>query len=47
MVAVVEVLCTLNHIAECPLDETFDYLEEFSLEFLCLVLGWRFGEESL
>lgn len=45
MVAVVKDLCTLNHI-ECPLDEIFDYLEEFSYELLCLVLG-LFGGKSL
>lgn len=36
MVAVIKVLYVLNHRAECPLNETFDYLEEFSFEFLCL-----------
>lgn len=38
MVAVTKGLYTLNH-RECPLGETFDYLEELSLEFLCLVPG--------
>lgn len=38
MVAVAKGLYILNH-RECPLDETFGYLEEVSLEFLCLVPG--------
>lgn len=39
MVAVVKGLYTLNRIAKCALDRAFNYFEDFSLEFLCLVRG--------
>lgn len=46
--AVVKGLYTLNHIAECLLDETSDYLEEFSRIFIsCYNTGWRFGGKSI
>lgn len=45
MMAVAKGLYTLNHI-ECSLDETFDYSEEFSLDFLCLIPGCRSGEKG-